>query len=79
LLIFMKRWPVATNGTRAALPETPGVAVNAMKTEGSGGSGSALNGTLEVVSSTPAGGTIVVHARNGDASLDGPVPFAICN
>ena len=36
-------------------------------------------GTLRFMSSTPAGGTIIIHARNKDGSLDGELPFAICN
>ena len=78
--IFLKQWPLAANGTPVDA-HAAFIGVNASKREGSGGSSSSLDGTLQFVSSTPAGGTIIFHTRSrkGDTTLEGELQFAMCN
>lgn len=78
--VFLKQWPLAANGTPVDA-HAAFIGVNASKREGSGGSASSLDGTLEFVSSTPAGGTIIfhTHSRSGDTTLEGELQFAMCD
>jgi hypothetical protein len=52
--------------------------VNIAERTGGSGRSESMGGSVDVVSTSPSGGAIVVHARNDRGALEGQVPFVVC-
>jgi len=76
-LVF-EQWPMAPS-SRQVDANAAGIGLNAQKKDGGTSTSSALKGYVQFLSTSPTGGTLVIHARNTDATLDGELQFVMCN